>query len=50
MIGDKVLHDVIPAVRLGLITVLVEPQWPGQLVDRLLLRRPREARLASRWD
>lgn len=50
MIGDKALHDVIPATRLGLVTVLVEPQWPDQLIDRLLLRRRREARLAQRGN
>lgn len=43
MVGDKVLHDVSPAARLGLRTVLVQPQWPDQLVDQLLLRRRREA-------
>jgi putative phosphatase len=44
MIGDKVLHDIAPAARLGLCTVLVRPQWPDQLSDRLFLRRRREAR------
>jgi putative phosphatase len=46
MIGDRALHDAVPAARLGLRTVLVRPQWPDQLVDRLLLRRCRESRAA----
>jgi HAD superfamily phosphatase (TIGR01668 family) len=46
MIGDKALHDILPAARLGLHTVLVHPAWPDQLIDRLLMRRQREGRLA----
>jgi uncharacterized protein len=48
MIGDKVLHDIRPATRIGIHTVLVRPQWPDQLVDRLFMRRRREGRLARR--
>jgi putative phosphatase len=46
MIGDKVLHDIAPAARLGIRTVLVRPRWPDQLVDRVLMRRQRETRAA----
>jgi uncharacterized protein len=44
MIGDKALHDVFPAARMGLRTILVRPAWPDLLVDRILMRRGREAR------
>jgi HAD superfamily phosphatase (TIGR01668 family) len=48
MIGDKILHDIEPAARLGMRTVLVRPLANDQTVDRVLLRRRRErtARLA----
>lgn len=42
MIGDKVIHDIAPASRLGIQTVLVEPFAPDHVVDRLMLRRARE--------
>jgi HAD superfamily phosphatase (TIGR01668 family) len=42
MVGDKILHDIEPASRLGMHTVLVRPFAEDQLVDRLLFRRRRE--------
>jgi HAD superfamily phosphatase (TIGR01668 family) len=42
MIGDKILHDIVPASKLGMHTVLVRPFARDQVVDRLLLRRRRE--------
>ena len=42
MIGDRALHDTLPPSKLGLVTVLVDPRWPDQWIDRLLLRRARE--------
>ena len=47
MIGDKVLHDISPAARLGLRTVLVKPCWEDQWIDRALMRRQRERRRAG---
>jgi HAD superfamily phosphatase (TIGR01668 family) len=42
MVGDKMLHDIEPASRLGMHTVLVRPFAEDQVVDRLLFRRRRE--------
>jgi putative phosphatase len=44
MIGDKLLHDIVPAQRVGMHTILVRPRYPDGLSDRLLAQRWRERR------
>jgi predicted HAD superfamily phosphohydrolase YqeG len=50
MVGDKLLHDIEPASRLGMHTVLVHPLAQDQLIDRLMLRRQRERTARKRIE